>query len=48
MDTTVSEEILAMIGMEKVRQYDVTIKDIKRFAQAIGETNPIHFDVNYA
>ena len=48
MDTPVSEEILAMIGMEKVRRYDVTIKDIKRFAQAIGETNPIHFDVNYA
>jgi acyl dehydratase len=48
MDTKVPEDVLAMIGVEKVRQYDVTKKDIKRFAQAIGEANPIHFDEDYA
>ena len=48
METTVSDKILALIGVEKVRHYEVTQKDIKRFAQAIGETNPIHFDVDYA
>lgn len=37
-----------MIGTEKVRQYEVTKKDIRRFSQAIGETNPIHFDEDYA
>lgn len=48
MDSTVSEDVLAMIGVEKVRHYIVTKRDIKRFAQAIGETNPIYFDENYA
>jgi len=48
MDTMLSEDILAIIGVEKIRQYDVTKKDIKRFAQAIGEINPIHFDEDYA
>jgi len=37
-----------MTGVEKVRCYEVTKRDIKRFAQAIGETNLIHFDENYA
>ena len=41
-------EIFAMMGVDKVRQYEVTKKDIRRFAQAIGETNPIHFDEAYA
>lgn len=48
MDSMISEDILAMIGVGKVRQYDVTERDIKRFAQAIGEANPIHFDGDYA
>ena len=48
MDARVPEDVLAMIGVEKVRQYDVTTRDIKRFAQAIGETNPVHFDEDYA
>lgn len=48
MEANLSEDVLAMIGLEKVRQYDVTKKDIRRFAQAIGETNPIHFDEDYA
>jgi len=48
MDSTITEDILTMTGVEKVRQYDVTKRDIKRFAQAIGETNLIHFDEDYA
>jgi len=48
MDNTATEDILAMTGVEKVRCYEVTKRDIKRFAQAIGETNPIHFDEDYA
>ena len=48
MDSTLPEDVLAMIGVEKIRQYDVTRRDIKRFSQAIGETNPIHFDEDYA
>ena len=47
MDNTVPEDVLAMIGVEKVRHYDVTKRDIKRFAQAVGETNPIYLDENY-
>ena len=48
MDSTLPEDVLAMIGVEKIRQYDVTKRDIRRFSQAIGETNPIHFDEDYA
>lgn len=48
MDKIVSKDILALIGVEKVRHYDVTKRDIKRFAQAIGETNLIHLDEDYA
>jgi acyl dehydratase len=48
MDDKVPEEVLPMIGLEKVRRYNVTAKDIRRFAQAIGETNPIHYDEDYA
>jgi acyl dehydratase len=48
MDNVMLEDVRAMVGVEKVRQYDVTCRDIKRFAQAIGETNPIYFDEDYA
>jgi len=48
MDSRVPQEVLRLIGQEKVRQYDVTKRDIKRFAQAIGEVNPLHFDEDYA
>jgi hypothetical protein len=42
------EGALAMMSIEKVRKYAVTKRDIKRFSQAIGETDPIHFDEDYA
>jgi acyl dehydratase len=48
MDNKLPKNVIAMIGVEKVRHYVVTKRDIKRFAQAIGETNPIYFDENYA
>jgi len=48
MDNNISKDVLAMIGKQKVRRYEVTKRDIKRFAQAIGETDPIHFDEDYA
>ena len=37
-----------MIGGEKVRAYKVTKRDIKRFAQAIGDASPVHYDEEYA
>lgn len=37
-------EASALIGRMSTRRYAVTARDIKRFAQAIGEANPIHFD----
>ena len=40
----VPAEASALIGRSSTRRYSVTARDIKRFAQAIGEPNPIHFD----
>ena len=48
MEANVPNEVLSMIGVQKIRQYDVTQKDIRRFAQAIGEEHPVHFDEDYA
>jgi len=48
MNSKVPKDVLNMIGGEKVRHYEVTKRDIKRFAQAIGEADPIHFDEEYA
>lgn len=36
MTTEISLEVRNMIGAEKVRTYEVTARDIRRFAQAIG------------
>jgi hydroxyacyl-ACP dehydratase HTD2-like protein with hotdog domain len=35
-DVMLSKEVQDLIGLEKVRQYEVTSRDIRRFAQAIG------------
>ncbi len=48
MGTTIPDNVRNMIGVEKTRHYDVTKRDIRRFAQAIGEANPVHFDEDYA
>lgn len=41
-------EARALIGATKVRRCEVTTRDIRRFAQAIGATDPVHFDEDYA
>lgn len=42
------EEAKNMIGKENISYYHVTKKDIRRFAQAIGDLNPLYFDEEYA
>jgi hydroxyacyl-ACP dehydratase HTD2-like protein with hotdog domain len=44
MNETIPEETLKMIGDEKTTTFDVTLKDIKRFAQAIDDPNPLYAD----
>ncbi len=41
------DEVRARIGLERKRRYLVTARDIRRFAQAIGETNPMHWEDRY-
>lgn len=41
-------EARAMIGKETVRRYRVTERDIRRFAQAIDDPNPLYADDAYA
>lgn len=36
------------LGPERTRLCEVTARDIRHFAQAIGETSPIHFDAEAA
>ena len=38
----------ALIGVEHVRRCEVTKRDIRRFAQAIGATDAVHFDESFA
>jgi acyl dehydratase len=47
-ESVVPEAARRAIGVAKRRRVEVTARDIKRFAQAIGETNPVHFDEEYA
>ena len=44
----ISSGARARIGKEVVHVYDVTDKDIRRFAQAIGDLNPLYYDEEYA
>ena len=48
METEIPAEARELIGVEKVREYLVTHRDIKRFAQAIGDPNPLYYDEEYA
>ncbi|MFH1012119.1 MAG: MaoC family dehydratase N-terminal domain-containing protein, partial [bacterium] len=36
------------IGKKRINVYEVTKKDIRRFAQAIGDPNPLYMDEEYA
>jgi acyl dehydratase len=42
------EATLAAIGQVSEHVYDVTTKDIRRYAQAIGDPNPLYYDEDYA
>jgi acyl dehydratase len=48
MKNEMPTDALKLIGIEKRREYRVTKKDIKRFAQAIGDSNPLYYDEAYA
>jgi acyl dehydratase len=48
MAAELSPEARAMIGVKRTRQYWVTPRDIRRFAQAIGSKDPVHYDESYA
>ena len=48
MDPRTIEPLQAMLGVAKSRRYRVDARDIRRFAQAIGATDPIHHDEDYA
>lgn len=47
MDNDIPKEAREMIGVETRREYTVTEKDIRRFAQAIGDPNPLYRDGDY-
>lgn len=44
----VSPEIALLIGVERTRNVEVTRRDIRRFAQAIGTDDPLHYDEAFA
>ncbi len=48
MSDELPEEVRRRIGVPRTRQCLVTARDIRRFAHAIGERNPVHFDEAYA
>ncbi|MDX2086936.1 MAG: MaoC family dehydratase N-terminal domain-containing protein [Kofleriaceae bacterium] len=39
--TVIPSEVRERIGVEKARSYQVTARDIRRFAQAIGDDEPV-------
>ena len=44
----IPDEAKAMIGRERVNVYEITKKDIRRFAQATGDKNPLYVDEEFA
>lgn len=48
MSDPIPAEARALIGVKKVRRCEVTRHDIKRFAQAIGASDRVHYDEAYA
>jgi acyl dehydratase len=48
MNDPIPAEARALIGARKVRRCEVTRRDIRRFAQAIGATDRVHYDEAYA
>jgi len=48
IETEISAEARATIGVETILHYQVTERDISRFAQAIDDPNPLYSDPEYA
>jgi acyl dehydratase len=48
MTAAIPTSVRDLIGVEKTRRVPVTANDIKRFAQAIGATDPVHYDEEHA
>jgi acyl dehydratase len=48
MTKEIPAEALNLIGVERQRDYVVTKRDIRRFAQAIGDPDPLYYDEAYA
>jgi acyl dehydratase len=48
MSDGIPESVRALVGVETTRRVHVTRNDIKRFAQAIGATDPVHHDEEHA
>ncbi len=48
MTNEIPAEARKLIGLERWRDYVVTKRDIRRFAQAIGDPNPLYYDEAYA
>ncbi len=48
MGNEIPTDFHKLIGIEKKCEYTVTKKDIRRFAQAIGDPNPLYYDEAYA
>ena len=48
MSDGIPESVRARIGVETTRRVHVTSNDIKRFAQAIGADDPVHYDEQHA
>jgi len=48
MDSHLTDAVVNALGVSRTRRSQVTARDIRHFAQAIGEANPIHFDAEAA
>jgi acyl dehydratase len=48
MSDGIPESVRDLVGVEKTRRVQVTAHDIRRFAQAIGATDPVHYDEEHA
>lgn len=48
MEEAIPAEAKSVIGRETVHVYEVGKKDIRRFAQVIGDLNPLYTDEEYA
>lgn len=48
MSDDIPESVRGLVGVEQTRRVQVTSHDIKRFAQAIGATDPVHYDEEHA